>query len=337
MNHGKGVVRGHPIGIPLEFPIGLWRKAIPLLPRHIFKEGDKELKIYYHHSISIPPKLRAAFLIGEKLYEGTFGNLYDARRMGLLEGGEIGETQLLIKVPKLHQDTLLLEGIVQHYAHTIFVQNNLGAHIPRVFDIFNTQTKQICIAMENKATANSKGKTVVDWFVHTPHVETLFPYFLAQLALLMEVLHVCAGMDHRDLKANNLIVQEKSCVLTFGQKAIEFPFTIVIIDFGFSCVKEIDVSNGTYPPFDPCPKEGRDIFHILFSLWSIPEIKEKLSPTWDDWMVARLKNDSTHLQQTLEKDSGLDWIYIMAGLEKFRAPSCTPQKILEDLFADEWL
>ena len=80
-------------------------------------------------------------------------------------------------------------------------------------------------------------------------------------------------MDHRDLKADNLWIRPIPIdySITVGGKKwrLRAPFQVVILDFGFACLGNeegnaiVSLSDGIVPKIDPCPKEGRDLFHLL--------------------------------------------------------------------------
>jgi serine/threonine protein kinase len=319
------LIQGESLGIPLEFPITVWRKAIPLVP--LLKGG----KIEYHKTIENhlnPGQKGVVMREGPYMYEGAFGKLTLYTR-----NSEAGEQTVLCKSPKIASDLLLSEALVQFAVHTLFANNGFGMHIPRVFDIFKCESGEIRFTMEHKA-----GKPLVEWLLQSPTIEMDFGICLAQIAIILEILHTKCGVDHRDMKMDNLLVVEESLHLRIGLKYYTFPFTIVLIDFGFCCVGELDISKGAFPALDACPKEGRDMFHLLASAWSIPALRGRLHATWENWMLSHLvSNTGRSYKEIAERVKNNEWIYLLSGTEKFRAPMCTPQQILHDLHADEWL
>jgi serine/threonine protein kinase len=317
------MLKAQGLGIPLEFPLQAWRKALPLLP--ILDSESNTLK--YHPSTKQPPTVHLTF--GAQLYEGTFGKLFYCLR----QQEHVQDTAVIVKQPKVSHDLLLSEAFVQYYAYLFFASRGFSAHIPKLFDIFHTPSKkEVWFTMEYK-----EGPNIVDWLLSVEKPEFQFAYILAQLCILLDVLHD-SGIDHRDLKANNIIVNPSPCIVRIGTRIITFPFTLILIDFGFACVGELDVSKGAFPALDPCPKEGRDMFHLLASLWSIQPLRERIQTTWESWILRHLVSSTgKSYAEFAERVKNNEWIYLLSGAEKFRAPRCSPQQILQDLCADEWL
>jgi serine/threonine protein kinase len=323
------MLKGREFGIPMDFPIQLWRKALPLLP--VYDCATHELQ--YHVSLNSPPHIHLAF--GDDMYEGAFGKLKYCLRKNSTEDTY---TTALVKQPKVEHDLLLSEALVQHCVYSYFASIGLSNHIPKVYDIFfymkdtsRTACKQVWFTMEKK-----EGDTIIDWLLKIETPELVFVYVLAQLCILLDSLHAC-GVDHRDLKASNILVCPTPCEIQIGTRIKSFPITLVLIDFGFSCVGELDISKGAFPALDPCPKEGRDMFHLLADLWSYAQLREKLSPVWEDWFKTRLTVQSKDYSRLAEGAETNNWIYLLSGKESLRVPLCSPIRILADLCADEWL
>lgn len=318
------LIQGDGLGIPLEFPVLFWRRSLPLLP---VLEGNRLL---YHATIQKrlgPDKRTVLFEEGPWMYEGAFGKLRLLQR-----SSEESKQTVLCKSPKISNDLLLSEALVQFAVSEIFTQCGFGTHIPRVIDIFRTNS-EVHFTMEHK-----DGEPLVSWLLKRPTIDMDFGICLAQISILLEILHTRCGIDHRDMKLDNLLVVEQSYSVRIGLKSFCFPFTIVLLDFGFSCVGELDVSKGAFPAFDPCPKEGRDMFHLLASAWSLAPLRERLRTTWEAWIMSHLVSGTgKKYGEFAERVKNNEWIYLLSGTEKFRAPMCTPQQILHDLHADEWL
>lgn len=315
------MIHGARVGIPLDFPISMWRKALPLLPRYL--KGS----LQYHSSLKEKPTRTLHFPSEIPMYEGAFGSLYKALRT--CEKG--GEKEVLVKRPKITTDCLLSEALVQHYVYSVFTSKGFGAHIPEVYDIVRDE-KEVWFSMEH-----SNGTPLITWLLGRETPELEFAVVLAQLAIILELLHTSCNIDHRDMKGDNIVVVDRNSSVILSGRVYHFPFTLVLLDFGFSCVAQLDISKGAYPALDPCPKEGRDMFHLLASLWSIPELRERLSPMWSDWIHRHLLSNNIHYTELAERVRSNDWIYLLSGKENFRSPSCLPGQILLDLCADEWL
>jgi hypothetical protein len=134
---------------------------------------------------------------------------------------------------------------------------------------------------------------------------------------------------------NNILVVESPVEIPILWKGaaitLKFPFHIVYVDFGYACAKGlIDVRDGL-PHMDLCPKDGRDIYQILVSLWRIKELRGLLNTRWGSWI--RSKIDSTIPQSYLrlvESAIDLSWMYSVTDNTGFRAPLCTPAVIIGD-------
>jgi serine/threonine protein kinase len=321
---------GFQYGIPLKFPLTHWRKALPFVPL-LQKEGQFQ----YHASYNVHDIRKGIrILFHEVVHEGAFGILQSAFRVSEYDKSV---TEILVKHPKHIHSNFLLEACIQQYIYESFLRCGLAQHIPRVYDIWAVPSKdtkipkQISFSMEKKETTHA---TLAHWMLAHPTVESAFAYVLAQISILLISLNALCGVDHRDLKADNILVQDIPSHFRQGEKEVHFPFTIVFLDFGFCCVGNLDGSKGLFPPLDPCPKEGRDMFHFIVSIWNIPALRERLSPIWKEWVEARIEHLTRHTERA---GNTIDWVYLLTMRETFRAPALSPERILEDLHAEEWL
>jgi hypothetical protein len=184
------------------------------------------------------------------------------------------------------------------------------------------------------------------WFSMRPYEPTLlsnwclansgrFGELILQISLTLEVIENVLFIDHRDLKVNNILVVDNPVEIRIWWKGkiitLSFPFHIVYVDFGYACAKGlVDVRDGL-PAMDLCPKDGRDIYQILVSLWRIKELRELLNAKWGAWI--RCKIDSTLPKSYLrlvETTLDLSWMYSVTDNTGFRAPLCKPSVIICD-------
>ena len=240
---------------------------------------------------------------------------------------------VLQKRPRVPEVKLLTEAFVQWLAHKTLADKNLGSRIPAVQDIFVQPDRTVAFSMLEVQNAT---------LATTYLVNCLYPdedvfHILAQTAILVYLLEELIHLDHRDLKADNLLIVQTSSVLSFDGYSINSPFTVLIVDFGFACLGEIsgvsavDASVGTLPSMDPCPKEGRDLFHLIVSLYGVEQIRNRFSPAtlalFEEWMVVNGK--ATH--NLARRYSHSNWTYLMTSEKTFTHTSCTPESILKKL------
>jgi hypothetical protein len=120
------------------------------------------------------------------------------------------------------------------------------------------------------------------------------------------------------------------------KKTIKFPFRIVFIDFGYACEGGVqDVRhNSLLPPIDPCPKDGRDVYQILASIWSSKGLRGILKNTiWGNWIKQKLESANPKPStEFIENALDLLWLRTCTDDPSFNAPLCAPWKIIEDCF-----
>lgn len=245
-----------------------------------------------------------------------------------------GEKVVAIKRPKYPEVDLFLEALFQWRVHLIMSKYELGFCIPEVYDIFTfKQTGDIWFSMRGY-----NANLLSTWCLkNLGKNENMFGYLILQLSLVLEVLQNILMIDHRDLKVNNILVVDSPIEINISwkekKKTLRFPFHIVFVDFGHACAKGlIDVRRGDgLPPIDLCPKEGRDIFQILVSLWRIKEIRNILETKWGGWIRMKIESAEPHYcLRLVEGAPDLNWMYSVTDNTNFRAPLCTPAEIICD-------
>lgn len=275
--------------------------------------------------------------------KGKFGQAYLAER---LEGQSI--QTCFIKTSPEYPQGLLLEGILQSIAHTVLHAYGFPRAVPRVLDIVQHPTHGIILSLERTVGA----KLFSDWLEHglqwgvpSPSNDRLICEVLAQIATYMAVLEHAIGMNHRDLKGTNVLmiaadqpVQQK-VVCGSAQWSIQTQNQALLIDFGFACIGKPDgthiVSAGDYlPELDFCPKEGRDCFLFLASLWNVEQFRKSVTP-----VLARM---ISKWLQTTGETKWADWLqtytptnmesmYLLTSASHFRSSTCSPLNILREL------
>jgi serine/threonine protein kinase len=225
-----------------------------------------------------------------------------------------------------------MEALFQWRVHDCLEEYGLGFSIPQVYSIIKfKQSGDIWFSMKSY-----KAMLLSAWCLQNIKKDgKLFTLLLLQISLVLEVMEIILEVDHRDLKVNNIMVIDEKCEIDVGHaKKLVFPFHIVFIDFGYACAgKIIDMKTSDgIPPIDMCPKEGRDMFQILVSLWRIQGLREILEQRWGAWIRYRI--DSAFPQNSYarlaECAMDLNWLYSVTENTVFRAPLCAPSVIIKD-------
>jgi serine/threonine protein kinase len=268
----------------------------------------------------------------EPLGSGTFGTI-DSYKSVHADGSE---RVVAVKRPKHPEVDLFMEALFQWRVHKCLLDYGLGFSVPEVYNVFRfKQTGDVWFSMKAYPPV-----LLSAWCLKNIRKEgKTFGYLLLQISLVLEVMERGLMIDHRDLKVNNIIVvDEKSDVTILWKgaiKKISFPFHIVFLDFGYACAGGIiDIkSHDGIPPIDLCPKEGRDMFQILVSLWRIDALREILENQWGAWIRTRIESAEPHSSYMLrlaESAPSLNWMYSVTDNTTFRAPLCAPSLIIQD-------
>jgi serine/threonine protein kinase len=301
--------------------------SISLNTLSFFSEKD-------HSLLTSQSKRRATLKLESKVAHGSYGNLYLAKRK---EEHETQEHSVLVKQPRMAEMNLTQEGILQHISHLLLQKEGLGHAVPRVFDIFQKDHK-VWFSMEL-----IRGITVQEFFHKSRSPDLDFYLLIAQMSLLLGSLEYFLGLDHRDLKVDNLVIKQEPCTLTFQREnhiwTLSAPFRIVLLDFGFACLGSeeeperpiLNLGDGVLPPMDPCPKQGRDLFQFLISLLGLREFQEKISKSLQDTIDSWLSVGKKSYGNMARRWSTENWSYLVTSQRNFSIPSCCPETILQTI------
>jgi serine/threonine protein kinase len=250
-------------------------------------------------------------------------------------------TYVLLKTSHIEDQSVRIEAFIQWLAHKIFNQLNLGIRIPQVLDIVKLPDNTEGFTMLEYTEAQLASR----WILESNSFEKDLYHLLIQVAILLQILEDALNLDHRDLKADNLLILEEPSSLSYicsknnKRYTVYSPFTVAIVDFGFACLgdeekfTEIDAGEGTLPPLDPCPKDGRDLFHLLVSLYGMDAFRKLLTPrlvdTFSEWLSVKEKS----CESLARRWSHSEWIYLLTSRKEFLHPACTPRAIIEKVFS----
>ena len=187
-------------------------------------------------------------------------------------------------------------------------------------------------------------KSIPTWSKQSNENGIVLIKILAQIAMSCFVLEKTIGFNHRDLKPDNILVKldaYKPHTLKWKDELeihIAPSHTAIMVDFGFSClgpgkIPWIQAGDGILPPLDPCPKEGRDLFHLIVSLYSVQQISIQFTPQleklFEEWMTV----DGRATHPMAKKWASSEWIYLLTSTKEFVHPACSPSSILQSIRA----
>lgn len=261
--------------------------------------------------------------------QGSYGKIQRVKRTD-----PSGVSVILVsKIPILecHKQSFAQEALVQHFARKSLDCYGFRGAVPEVYDIYN-YIDECRFTMEF-----IEGHSALEMVHRASDPGLTFLYILSQLCMILLVLETTMNLDHRDLKITNLWVRKVPVTyrIELGKAvySVSSPFQVVLLDFGFACIgQELNLGNGVFPDLDPCPKEGRDLFQFLVSLWSVETVRVKLpaeiQETVNGWL-------SSHAEKAKRFQKGLGWTYAVTGDPSFRSSILHPALVLAQI-AQKW-
>jgi serine/threonine protein kinase len=231
---------------------------------------------------------RARFEYGKIIDNGEYGLIQQCVRHSLSKV-EAPRT-VIVKRPRHIELSLTSEAILQALCHSVIQKFGFHNSVPDVYDIFMFGN-EVRFSMEYV-----EGLNYVEFLKRNPG-EQVFMNLLLQLAFILYALETELGFDHRDLNAENIWIRTRSEPQIYSLEIDGVNYTLsitnqlVLLDFGFGCLgntltRRSHLSLGNViPAIDPCPKDGRDMYHILNRLLSNPFIVGMLSET----LVSKLR------------------------------------------------
>jgi serine/threonine protein kinase len=278
-------------------------------------------KQYIDGSVRVEKDIRCRLEYGKLEYRGGYGSIYRARRIV-----QESSTEICIKIPHTSTFSLCPEAILQYMAEKSLAATDIHGAVAHVYDIFQ-YAGEVRVSM-----SFIEGLSLVDFVVNSSSPERVFVQALMQISFLLAYLEETLRLDHRDLKGDNIWIRLSPIryTATIGgvKRTISAPFQVVLLDFGFSCLGEdgsavVSLSDGILPKVDPCPKEGRDLFQLIASLWSIPLLRTRILPLQKDieeLLSYKNKPYASLVKQTQE----ISWIYLLVSDSEFKHPPLHP-------------
>jgi serine/threonine protein kinase len=238
---------------------------------------------------------------------------------------------------------LLYEACMQQLVGERLADIGFQHGAPRVHRVFRLRDGSVGFAMEpieGACTLDNYLLSVSDACLSNVIVDCLL-----QLCAMLWHLNHQVGINHRDLTPSNFLVVDHAPmrkILTIENDIIEISSTrsLTLIDFGFSCLgspetQKADLSLSTiYPVSDPCPKEGRDLFQLIASMWSIPVIRGKFGKDIREVIHELLQYRGSSYVDLVLKNLNSHWIYLAVSDSSFRHPPLQPFSLLLKLNRD---
>jgi hypothetical protein len=297
----------------------------------VIDKENQTVALELFNTLYVAKEKRCIFKISGKKIIGGYGILECAERIDAIR-----KTLCIIKHPKDTTFSIYNEAVLQYISYMTLKKYGLEFCIPEVYDIFK---KQISIHFSMQYIDGCQ--------LHTFLLKSLTPEkdfisCLLQLSIILYYLTNDLHLDHRDLRYANVFVvaQEKKINTNIEGHIYSFTtsFHICLLDFGFACIGKnttiINASDGIFHAAERCSKPGRDLFQLLCSLWSIPEVRYRMSnefqSTVDSWFTYKDINYS-NLAKHIKK---ADWSYVLTSEPSFTFPPLLPEnliKILNDL------
>ncbi len=266
----------------------------------------------------------------DKAYEGGYGILTKGKREDL--SGNIHS--IMIKEPQ-QADSLAGEALIQWYARKTLQKYGLEHAIPKVYDIFS---KSGCISF---AMEFIQGCFPYQYIEDALSPDIVFLQMLSQVAIVCYILQKDILLDHRDLKANNVFIRKKNIKYEVELEnhiyRLQCPFEVVFLDFGFAClgntdkISKINLAGRTMPWNDPCPKIGRDLFHFICSLWSIPTIRNKMTSPLKKEVQEWLFYDGQYYSEWMEKYEQPNLSFAITAEKEFQKTSLDSVSLLKKI------
>jgi serine/threonine protein kinase len=257
---------------------------------------------------------------------------------GILQFALRNNEQVLIKGPLYEGDSFINEGLIQYYSYKILEKYNLQFSIPKVYEIF-LKSNSIYLCMEYLETI-----TFDTFLLESKQQENDLLYSLLQVCIILNILENKIYFNHRDLRITNILILKKPVSYTFNYSnkkySMQTSFLICLIYFGFACIgKEKTTMNANEKLFSnnvKCLKDGRDIFQLLVSIWSIKEIRDKVNESFKE-KINVLLNHPDNIYSNLPKWKEYinleetKWTYTFTGCEDFCMKHLKPKHLIGTL------
>lgn len=286
-------------------------------------------------------------VLNKSIYKGNHGlvesiNVYEKWYDGEKKGYV---SDILFRKVPTDGNSLACEAFFQLAAHKVLKEYGLGRTVARVRDVYRDPRvgNAAVFTMDPFLDVELFSEVLVQRVLSVEATVSI----LAQVALLLTILGERLNMNHRDLKTSNILLA-KSGADGVAMRAVGWngrtlsirgEYSVKLVDFGFACsgTGQRTLVNATefFPITDPCPKTGRDMFQLLTTIYLCENFRksigavEPLRALFANWLAIP-GSDYIGFLQKMGAES-LDWVYLLLGSDKFRAPKCESSAILTDI------
>jgi serine/threonine protein kinase len=223
----------------------------------------------------------------------VYGNIKSRGQYGIIQQSLRADRAVVIKRPCKSSVSLQPEACLQELCRMHLERNLICSAIPEVYDIF-VFADEVRFSMEW-----IDGLSLIEFLRGLgAEFETTFLNIIIQICFILEILGRELKFDHRDLKPENIWIRRKAVPKNYVISidgityTLEFEYQAILLDFGFACIGStippMSLGQEVIPAIDPCPKTGRDMYHILNRLLSDTGFCQKISPpvlkTMTEWM-----------------------------------------------------
>ena len=250
--------------------------------------------------------------------------------------------EVYVKRPIISGRSLLYEACIQKLVGDHLRSIGFPTGAARILSIFKLRDNSVCFAMEQIDNAMTLDKYLESTNINT--ISSVIIDCLLQLCAMIWYLDTTMGINHRDLKPSNFLIVEHEPITKMLQIEhdifeIKSKYSLTFIDFGFSCLGSTethisDISLSTvYSRFDPCPKEGRDMYLFLSLLYVDfhSKLPAKLLNLFDLWINTPSSNMTSFMRK--DKESSKEWVYYIAGDIRIKKFNSSPSRIVKDIKA----
>jgi len=287
------------------------------------------------------------FQLADITFKG--GELVQQGRYGSVHKWIVADSLLYEKKPHKEGTNLLPEACLQIEARKCLAATNCEQAISEVRHIMrrNQTVSFIMVPFINVLSVEDALDFVCSSGINGSAFDSWFISIFCQIVLLLGYLEENLRLNHRDLKGDNILIsmrpsrQQKTIKLVGSPWRITYDHEVKIVDFGFGCngnvinsPATISVGN-TFPEFEWCPKEGRDIYFLLCYFYGQVTFRRACSPR-----LLRKIESWIHVDKVLDALqiyglSRLDWISFLVNTSHFDCSKCNSAAILE-FISREW-
>jgi serine/threonine protein kinase len=195
------------------------------------------------------------------------------------------------------------EAVLQIMARDVLERRGFTGAVPEVYDIFKLPSGDEVFTMEYK-----EGCIVVHDYVRlNPRFiksDMSIIAFFFQIAYYLYCLEQDLGMNHRDTKISNLLFFPGTKIKEYLWKGrvlrLSSENSLVLVDFGFACINELRAGK-SYLSFDKCPKNGRDFFIFLCTIYTDSVMSKLLSLRMKKWIEERIRLKTMNIFKLINK------------------------------------